>query len=577
MRHLLFRSLLSLSLFLALAAVPEPPPAPAQITLPDLVALDLTASPVNPRWDEPVTVSWTAENRGERPIEDWAGWVDDLHLSTDRTLDELDEDLGASYTNGPLIAGSRYTGGEVVHLPIVPTGRYYLILEVDRSHDIDEEDESNNVLVSEVITIRGLDTDLVPTDVSVSAERTTPGESLTVTWSVENRGSDPVPATQPDDQEVIWFDYLYLSSDATFGEDDHLLSLKNAPDGTLHGPLGSGGGYTITADVTVPVLPTGDYTLLVVVDWMISVGEADEANNVLVGPRIAITGLDIDLQPTGLTTSTVDARWYQRVTVSWTVDNPGTDAIPPRGGDPGVWHGSDTVWFDDLYLSADATLDTGDTRLDSVSLEGPVGAGDSYTTTVQVTIPTVPAGTYRLLVAVDSGPYIHLPERDESNNVLAGPPMTIASVDVDLVPIALTPGQPIAIPGNEITFEWTVANHGTDTIPDGAMWSDAIYLSTDPTLDDSDTILQSIGGWAIPPFVGLGPLPAGASYEGTLWVTLPEALDDAGYLLVLVDADDELHEGDETNNVLAMPFPVEGMRDGTLRIDGAHDPEDGAS
>jgi hypothetical protein len=56
--------------------------------------------------------------------------------------------------------------------------------------------------------------------------------------------------------------------------------------------------------------------------------ESDEANNLHVGPTISVSGGSVDLVPIAVTASMAGARWYETVTISWTVENRGENPIP---------------------------------------------------------------------------------------------------------------------------------------------------------------------------------------------------------------------------------------------------------
>jgi hypothetical protein len=91
----------------------------------------------------------------------------------------------------------------------------------------------------------------------------------------------------------------------------------------------------------------------------------------------------------------------QVIALSWTVQNPGPgEAVPP--------------WTDALYLSTDGVCCTGDTLLGSFTWSTAVPVGGSYIRTAVVTVPSVAAGPYYLIIRADSG--AALPEPNESNN-----------------------------------------------------------------------------------------------------------------------------------------------------------------
>src|SRR5690606_28862697 len=113
---------------------------------------------------------------------------------------------------------------------------------------------------------------LSPTADLVPAEITAPttgviGRQVAVSWKVTNEGPAATLATQ-------WDDKVYLSTDGTLAG-AHLL-------GTFRhtGFLTSTSDYVRTENVTLPVVPSADYYLVVVTDAASEVFErAGETNN----------------------------------------------------------------------------------------------------------------------------------------------------------------------------------------------------------------------------------------------------------------------------------------------------------
>jgi hypothetical protein len=115
----------------------------------------------------------------------------------------------------------------------------------------------------------------------------------------------------------------------------------------------------------------------------------------------AVWGAAPDLTPAA-PTAPPSVVTQHRVEVSWSVENQGNGE-------------AQAAWYDQLYLSEDDVLDGGDRVLDTFYRSEAVASGGSYTPIRPVTIPTVPAGTYYLIVRTDL--YDHLYEADETNNL----------------------------------------------------------------------------------------------------------------------------------------------------------------
>lgn len=103
--------------------------------------------------------------------------------------------------------------------------------------------------------------------------------------------------------------------------------------------------------------------------------------------------------------------------------------------------------------------------------------------------------------------------------------------------------------GETITVDWSVRNRGEGDVQ-GFGWHDSVVFSYDDTLDHNDRTLTN--RW----MRQHADLPAGASYEFSRSVTLPDNLADSGYLLFVVDRFSHLQEADAGNNVLAVPITI---------------------
>ena len=261
-------------------------------------------------------------------------------------------------------------------------------------------------------------------------------------------------------------------------------------------------------------LPTeGTYTILV------------DPNGTYTG-SLTLTLATPDLTPTAFTGPGA-ARTGESISLSWTVTNQGTGTAQPS-------------WSDYVYLSTDAVYDAGDSYLTLQSASTALGVGESYTRTPTLTVPNVPAGSYYLILRVDSGGAVY--EADEANNTQAIP-ITITTPDLAATtftaPAAATTQQSIAL-------SWTVTNQGTGTAQPS--WSDYVYLSTDAVYNTGDTqvSLQST----------TTALGVGESYTRTPTATVPNVPAGNYYLILRVDHLNVRYEANETNNTQAIPITI---------------------
>jgi subtilase family serine protease len=358
----------------------------------------------------------------------------------------------------------------------------------------------------------------------------TAGDTVSVTWTVSNEGTEAAEAQEER------YDSFYLSDDAVLDESDLYIDSQWVGDSS---PLQPGDSYTATYELELPEdVEAGDRYLIVVADDGNNQAETDESNNTFAVP-ISLTASGSDLVVSAAEAPTT-ASLGDSIEVSWTTTNQGNRTA--YGG-----------WSDKVYLSDDAVLDSSDTYLTEEytywysDLEG----GDSYTHRVELRLQGSTGAGDRYLLFVADGDHDR-DELSEDNNVLALP-ISVTMPDVDLVVTeVIAPNTGIA--GERINLTWTVTNQGNETFAGYGYGSqtDAFYLSQDAILDDSDRYLGAS-------YNGFGDYPAlapGESYTSTRWLNLPQ--DEFGnyYVLVVTDSEYEQVETNEINNIYALPLEI---------------------
>ncbi|MFN6535591.1 MAG: CARDB domain-containing protein [Nostoc sp. EkiNYC01] len=501
---------------------------PITITAPDLAITDVNA-PIISRLGETITLSWTVKNLGTGSA--FRGWRDSVYISDDQFLDypnffagiEGDTLLTSFEATGntPLAAGSSYTIIRDVPLSGITPGDYYLFFVTGSYPDTNE---SNNIFV-QAITINPPDLDLVVTDANAPTIARL-NEAISVSWTVKNQGTDTAFA--------YWYDYVYVSNDQFFDENDVYLTSRSVDDYT---PLAAGSSYTATEEIYLnDYVPTGDVYLLFVADRDNYQVETNETNNVFAQAITINDPLEIDLVVSDANAPTT-ASLSETISVSWTVTNQGVDT---------AFSG---FWRDVIYISNDQFLDSSDRYLTDATTEDytPLAAGSSYTITENIKLPSnLAAGDYYLLFATDTNNTQG--ETNETNNVFAKA-ITVNTPDVDLV-VTSAQAPTTAAPGETISLSWTVKNVGTDTTL--ADWYDYIYISDDQFFDYSDRYItsRSAGDYT--------PLAAGSSYTATQDnITIPYYVATGDrYLLFVVNSGNVQSETNETNNVFAQAITL---------------------
>ena len=208
-----------------------------------------------------------------------------------------------------------------------------------------------------------------------------------VSWTVSNIG--PAVALNS------WYDYVYASADDKLDASDILITSVKAPNTT---PLGVGASYTVSQNITLPGAADGKPYLLFVTDRERQQPENNEINNVKAVKALAAP----DLKVTAATTPTPN-QWGATIPITWTVKN---DSTRP----------ANASWYDYIYASSDSTFDSTDIVVAKVKNPNltPLVGGDSYTNSINLTLPTSAANKpYLFIVADGSNEQI---ETTDSNN-----------------------------------------------------------------------------------------------------------------------------------------------------------------
>lgn len=216
------------------------------------------------------------------------------------------------------------------------------------------------------------------------------------------------------------------------------------------------------------------------------------------------------------------------VSVSWTIENQGTASARPQ-------------WSDAVYLSADETLDAGDVRVGLATQTAAVAVGGSYSRTVAMTIPNVPAGSWFAILAADAGDTL-VEQRNDNNTKVV--PVTVQTPD--LVPTAFTAPTTASADGL-LALSWTVANQGDGEAR--SPWTDTVYLSTDAVLDAGDTQITAP--------IRNSALAANGTYDKALTATLPAVPAGDYFLILRVDNGNKVYERAEDNNVATAPITIQ--------------------
>lgn len=159
--------------------------------LPDLTVPEVQA-PATIESGSNFTISFRIKNTG---VGSTTGtqWYDAVYASADAVLSNDDRLLITKINAKPLEADSSYVQTVSVSLPIEFTGDYYFLVKTDTYNAVTELQETNNEGKTAATTKINLKTlpDILVKDIQAGSATVNPGDSLSVSWKVENIGGVP--------------------------------------------------------------------------------------------------------------------------------------------------------------------------------------------------------------------------------------------------------------------------------------------------------------------------------------------------------------------------------------------------
>lgn len=494
--------------------------------VPDIQVQSVTP-PIEVESDTAFDLAWTTKNFGLRT----AGAMNErVYFSTDQIVNGNDVEIGSFALAQSLAPDQSIDRIQSVLIPtnsITATGDYYVYVKTDADGAVNEGgNENNNVTFHTIRVRRLLRPDLQVTNITAPATAFF-GQEIQVQWTTANNGSGPTNTPN-------WQDDLYIGPGQTLSGATLLSTLSNVSF------LSAGESYIASATVRIPRGLNGSFYLIARTDKGSVVNEENENNNLLT------KFITINIPPLpDLGVSNVQAPGQafggQPISVSWTVNNNGNGPVP----------GSESLWYDAIYLSRNNIFDGGDRFIGSRQRTGVLAAAASYTVSnFSVDLPGDAFGDYYVFVVADYAGQVYEFTAENNNSgydqIDPGSPMHVLGTPPDLDVL-----DPITAPANElagrtINVQFAVRNQGAFDAT--GQWFDAVYLSTDATFNQfTDTQIGS---------KVRTNLTAGQQYVNSLDVTLPNCLNGTYYLFGVTDINGQIFEFDangdaEANNVSA--------------------------
>jgi hypothetical protein len=470
-----------------------------------------------------LTVTWTVQNTGQGSTLNQAWW-DRVRISPDPDL-SVGTTLGNISNLTALDAGESYQQTAVFNVPLNLTGTYYVTVRTDVYNQVPELSTANNTMVSPTVLEINLTPppDLQVTNIQVPTFAFS-GSQINVQYTVSNLGATPT-------QVGTWLDRIRLADNP---DAVNLTNMKNVTYSS--GILLPDSSYTRNEVITLPEGIFGSYYIYVQTDVNNVVFEhAFSANNTSVSDSIEVLLVPpVDLVVSEITAPSIVSP-NEVVNISYTVTNQG-------GSTPNV-----NYWLDRIYISTEPELTSAASFLGNQTVSGIVVEPDSsYTKSRNVTIPAGLSGDQYYFLVYTNG-YGHVYEFEFGDNNVNN--STTQLILPDLKPFAvLHPSSDTT--GNSITINYTNKNEGPGLIR-ARSWRDKIYLSESDSFPESGAlqvadIARNNQTWQPGHEV---------SYSQSIY--LPHGLNGDYYVYVKTDANGQINEADETNNIARGDDPLE--------------------
>nr|CRH07959.1 Putative RTX toxins and related Ca(II)-binding proteins. 20% identity to sraP Serine-rich adhesin for platelets [Candidatus Magnetococcus massalia] len=508
----------------------------------DLVVSNLSVSSLTPQKGDSIRLDYSILNQGSSSISlfDWS--FSGVYLSANSILSSSDTLLGYESISS-LAIGETKDDYIYVEIPDnIAAGKYYIGVYADYSKQVSEVNEYNNYDSTEIYISTGFvasQPDLAVSYLTVSEASPSAGDSVTLTYMVENEGSASTGTSSSH--------RIYLSTNSTISSADTLLTT----DSTW--TLSSGYGQTKSKTVSLPDNLNGGqtYYLGIVADYDGEVSESNESNNIstvaITVQEEVVTQTSSDLIVSSLSVSDTVPQNGSGVTVYYSIKNQGLGSTID-----GLSYG--------VYLSTNSTITTSDTLLATDERSFQLSSGNTDFQSTYVVLPTTltEGETYNIGIIADKKNEIS--EVNESNNTDATP-ITIASTvstqsDLIVSGVALTNEQPSV--GESLTVYSVIMNQGDASTSSSS--THGLYLSHDSIITTADTLIATYDSSA-----GLDPNKQATE---VINITLPNSLTEGEtyYIGVITDLNDEIDEFSETNNTnsTAITIPYNSNPDLTI-------------
>ncbi|GAA4362026.1 hypothetical protein GCM10023185_29580 [Hymenobacter saemangeumensis] len=465
-------------------------------------------------------------------------WRDEVWLSQDSVFNAGTAIRVGDWGNTTFLQpNATYITNATFQVPYSQAGYYYVFVRANSNGALLETNTANNRRRATRRTLM-----IVPETPDFSVENfvSPPDPSVgytdvTMRYRVYNRGT--VTATVPR------YDEFFISPDTILNISQNTGRLALGPNAISLGrrrvtdTLGINGFYSRTVTVRVPHTEYGRRYFYAYTDTDNAIFETASTNNVnRPVPVEIILRPPADLVPIQLTAPATMLAGTS-ATITWDVRNQGNNAPVAE----------ERYWADRFWLCPSATFDP-NTAIAVGTLN--IYNGDTlavqhhYRRNVTLNIPNGLSGTYYVYGMAD---YVQGSTRGnvfeyiyEGNNMRRSGAVTVNLTYADLQPVAFT-GPATVDAFQTFVVNYTVRNNSTAVGSANGTWTDAVWLVTPG---------GSIGGCLrLGSVTRTGPLALGASYSGSMTLSIPRYVAPGNYELVLkTDDGNTVYEFNFENN-----------------------------
>jgi len=462
----------------------------------------------------PFNVSYAINNTGTM---DSAEFNINYYLSTDNII-TTDDTYLTNTKSLSILSGSFITDTKSLSLPTsLAAGDYYIGAVVDPENAIMETNESDNISVSNVISVIR-NPDLIISTASADKLKVSVDDSVSINYSIDNIGGFSAPKSLVQ----VYFGNILIKQ----------FWIESIP-----------AGQKISGNMNFSVpyyIPTGLQELKFVVDGNNGVAESNEDNNTSVVSQIEMIK-DVDLVVNSIDYDMETITPGEIFLLNVEIQNSGTTKAASKF---------------DVYLklyNADTNSFVRNLRGQSVySLNANQVINLSWD---DLKMPNTSTGNYFIQFEIAKTRYFR--ENAYDNNILKGSIFQVSqNVDVSITQISIPDNRLGLITNSKI--DYTINNAGSSSI-DSLV--NEFYLSVDKSYSADDIrIGYSRVNYSNP----INPTSS-VNMQASLYVSDRVALGNY-YVIAVADPINNLAESDESNNVFVSPDTIEVFRDVDLTI-----------